>query len=300
MTSNVRITVVVENTAQGVGMLAEHGLAYWIDWDGQRVLFDTGQGGVLVGNAYRLGIPLHDAEAIVLSHGHYDHTGGLGEMLRNGRPATIYVHPAAFDAKYARKPDGTGRNVGVPTAVREALHRRIPKVIKTESPTAIVKGLTATGQVPRSTAFEDTGGPFFLDAACSQPDPLADDQSLFFETKEGIVVLLGCAHSGVINTLRYIGELSGNKPIRAVIGGMHLINASPARIAQTIEELRRWDVRLLAPCHCTGMAATVALWNEFSERCLACRVGTRFDFTECHASPVSRTSPGGDAGPVVR
>lgn len=285
MITKVRITVVVENTAQGAGMLAEHGLAYWIEWDGQRMLFDTGQGSVLVGNAYRLGIPLHNADSIVLSHGHYDHTGGLAEVLHNGRAVSLYVHPAAFDAKYARNRDGTAREIGVPVAVQEALHRHAPHVIKTESPTKVSRGLTVTGQVPRSTDFEDTGGPFFLDAACSKPDPLIDDQSLFFETHEGIVVLLGCEHSGVINTLRYIGQLSGNKPIRAVIGGMHLVNASPARIARTIEEFRHLEVRLLAPCHCTGMAATVALWSAFPGECSMCHVGTTFDFDAVSTQP---------------
>ena len=278
MSSNIRITVLVENTAQGAGVLAEHGLAYWIDWEGQRVLFDTGQGNVLAGNAYRLGIPLHDADVIVLSHGHYDHTGGLAEMLRNGRPVPIYSHPTAFDAKYARNRDGTAREIGIPVPVREALHRYAPRVIMTESPTTIVKGLTVTGPVPRSTDFENTGGPFFLDAVCSQPDPLTDDQSLFFETKEGIVVLLGCAHSGVINTLRYIGELSGNKPIRAVIGGMHMVNAAPARIARTVEELRRCNLQLLVPAHCTGMPATVAMWTAFPTICVTCHAGKTFEF----------------------
>ena len=266
-------------------MLAEHGLAYWIEWDGQRVLFDTGQGSVLVSNAFRLGLPLHQADSIVLSHGHYDHTGGLAEALRNSLGVSLYVHPAAFDAKYARNRDGTAREIGIPVAVQEALPRHAPKVIKTESPTTVLKGLTVTGYVPRTTDFEDTGGPFFLDAACSKPDPLIDDQSLFFETREGIVVLLGCAHSGVINTLRYIGELSGNKPIRAVIGGMHLVSAAPARIARTIEEFQRLDVRLLAPCHCAGMAATVALWNAFPGICSACHVGTRFDFDAISSQP---------------
>jgi len=259
-------------------MLAEHGLAYWIDCDGRRVLFDTGQGNVLAGNAHRLGIPLHDVDSIILSHGHYDHTGGLAELLRNSRAVSLYVHPAAFHAKYARNRDGTAREIGIPVASQEALHSHPPQVIRTESPTTVVKGLRVTGHVPRIADFEDTGGPFFLDVACSKPDPLIDDQSLFFETTEGIVVLLGCAHSGVVNTLQYVSELSGNKPIRAVIGGMHLVSASPARIAQTIDAFRRFRLQLLAPAHCTGMPATAALWTVFPTICVACHVGKTYEF----------------------
>lgn len=278
MTSKVRVTVLVENTAQGPGMLAEHGLAYWIQWGDQQVLFDTGQGGVLAGNAYKLGIPLREADAVVLSHGHYDHTGGLAEALRSNRPMAVYLHPAALEAKYARNKDGTSREIGMPLPSRQALGQQGHRVVLTETSTPVLDGLAVTGHVPRTTDFEDTGGPFFLDAACSTPDPLADDQSIFFDTKEGIVVLLGCAHSGVVNTLRYISDLSSGKPIHTVIGGMHLVQASPERNASTIEELRKFGVRLLAPCHCTGMPAMVALWNAFPGTCVACHVGRTFEF----------------------
>ncbi|HBO43225.1 MAG TPA: hypothetical protein DD670_04680 [Planctomycetaceae bacterium] len=159
-------------------------------------------------------------------------------------------------------------------AIRDSRHRWIA----TERPTVVVEGLTVTGPVPRSNDFEDTGGPFFLDEACSQPDPLDDDQSLFIETSEGIVVLLGCAHSGVVNTLHYIRRLTGNQPIRAVIGGMHLVGASTRRIERTIEELRPLCVERLAPAHCTGTPATTALWNAFPDKCQPCSVGTRFEF----------------------
>jgi len=257
--------------------LAEHGLAYCIEHEGRRVLLDSGQGAVLTNNARKLGIPLHEIDALILSHGHYDHTGGAAEVLQTDRPVTVYAHPAAFMQKFMRKNDGAVRDIGMPHSSSDAIRNSRNRLIATEKPTAVFDWLMATGPVPRLTDFEDTGGPFFLDRACTKPDPLEDDQSVFLDTAAGVVVLLGCAHSGVINTLRYIRQLVDNRPIYAVIGGMHLIGASAERIKRTIDELRRIGIERIAPAHCTGMPATVALWNAFPDACQPCPVGTVFD-----------------------
>ncbi len=276
--SAARITVLVENTARGLGLLAEHGLAFWIEWPGRKVLFDTGQSRVAAHNAAELGVALEETEAVVLSHGHYDHTGGLAAVLGAGRRPDVYLHPAAMEPKFGRNEDGTARAIGMDWQTREAIGSQAGTLVRTEQPVAVADGLTATGPVPRETDFEDTGGPFFLDAELTRPDPLADDQALFFESAEGTVVLLGCAHAGVINTLRDVRHLTGGRPIAAVLGGMHLVKASPERLQRTIEELRGMDVRLLAPSHCTGMAATAALWAALPGRCAECCAGSRFEF----------------------
>lgn len=276
--ATTRVTVLVENTAQGAGLLAEHGLSYWIEHDGKRILLDSGQGSILAANAYKLKIPLYDRDVLILSHGHYDHTGGVAEALKNDRPVTVYAHPAAFARKYARNVDGAWRSIGISYASEHAIRAAHCRLVPTTKPTRVLGELMVTGPVPRLTDFEDTGGPFFLDEACTQPDPLEDDQSVFFDTAEGTVVLLGCAHSGVINTLRYISQLTDQRPIHAVIGGMHLGGASVHRMERTIEELRQMGVRRLAPAHCTGMAATAALWNAFPGQCQACPVGTTFEW----------------------
>jgi len=208
MAHKIRICVVVENTAQGVGLLGEHGLAYWIEGEGQRVLLDTGQGTVLASNAFKLDVPLHEADAVILSHGHYDHSGALADVLRVNRPY-VFVHPAALDRKFARNQDGASREIGIPASGERALRERSGSLVATTSPTPVFGRLCVTGPVPRVTDFEDTGGPFFLDSACSRPDPLAGDQAVFFETRDGVVVLLGCAHSGVVNTLQYVDQLTG-------------------------------------------------------------------------------------------
>lgn len=267
-----RITVLVENTATGQGLLAEHGVSFWIERNGTRVLFDTGQGYVLGNNAERLNVDLKTADALVLSHGHFDHTGGLAETLEVLAPP-VYVHPHAFAPRYACAPGMPARDIGMP-GLDEAAVREKTRLVWTEGPTEVAPGLFATGPVPRRTAFEDTGGPFFLDPEGSEPDTFPDDQALYFESRQGTVIVLGCAHAGVINTVEHVRALTGNRPVFMVLGGMHLVAASPERMDQTVEAFRRIGVRHLLAGHCTGFPAMARLWQEFPDQYSPCPTGT--------------------------
>ncbi|MGO8698975.1 MAG: hypothetical protein ACLQVY_14770 [Limisphaerales bacterium] len=117
-----------------------------------------------------------------------------------------------------------------------------------------------------------------IENSCAQADPLLDDQALFFDTPKGLVVLLGCGHAGVVNTLDYVQRITGGRPIHTLLGGLHLGAANPERMEKTISALRRWDIQKLAPGHCTGMPAMSWLWAAFPDRCSSCAVGVRMRF----------------------
>lgn len=271
-----RITVLVENTAGGRGMLAEHGLSFWIEIGSQRILFDTGQSDILLHNAQVLGIDLGTVDAIVLSHGHYDHVGGLKKVLEIVPCVPVYLHPQSLRAKYARR-ETNGQQIGMEPEIAQILERRTEEGLGSfiDGPVEIVPGVWATGEIPRRSPFEDTGGPFYRDPSCTEPDELLDDQALVLDINEGLAVVLGCAYAGIVNTLDYVAELFPNRPIRTVLGGMHLVRALPSRIAYTIEALRRHDVQRIGPAHCTGAGATRELWDALSQKCFLCNVGTQ-------------------------
>jgi len=274
MIDALRITVISENTVRRSDLLAEHGLAFWIEADGRRLLFDTGQGKVLRRNARQLEIPLDAAEKVVISHGHFDHTGGLKDVLEMNAQVDLYLHPAALERKYHREKTPPHRSIGIPDLDEQALRRRIGNLTWTREPSELLEGVHVTGEIPRRTDFEDTGGPFYLDEPCAEPDPLVDDQALYVETSAGLVVVLGCAHSGVVNTLDYVAELTAGHPVLAVLGGMHLLRATPKRLDATIAAFQRYGVERIGAAHCTGMRATTHLWSRLPDRCFECSVGS--------------------------
>jgi 7,8-dihydropterin-6-yl-methyl-4-(beta-D-ribofuranosyl)aminobenzene 5'-phosphate synthase len=276
--STICVTVLVENTVTGRGLRAEHGLAYHVQTGGHSVLFDTGQSDLLSHNASELGLPVAEVEAIALSHGHYDHTGGMVVARALAPGAWLYLHPAAVESKYAGNPDGTSRSVGMTEAAVQSLRDAEGAVVWTLKPTEICEGLFVTGEIPRQTVFEDNGGAFFLDEGCAKRDPLVDDQALYFDTRDGVVVLLGCAHAGVVNTLQYVRAITGGRPIHSVLGGMHLLEADKERIEQTFASIRALDVRQLGPAHCTGVMPTARIRTEFADRCVVCAVGSSLRF----------------------
>jgi 7,8-dihydropterin-6-yl-methyl-4-(beta-D-ribofuranosyl)aminobenzene 5'-phosphate synthase len=274
------VTVLAENTARGAGILGEHGLSFWIDTGMHRVLFDTGQGMALAHNATCLGVDLARADAIVLSHGHFDHVGGLEAALSAAPHAPLFLHLRAVEPKFIGTDPAAVRRISVPFVETESFRRGDRRVVATAEPCEVVPGIWATGEISRTNDFEDAGGPFFLDPALTQPDPLLDDQAVYLPTSQGVIVICGCAHAGVVNTLGYIARLTGDAPVRALFGGLHLENASLRRMEETVRALRACQPHQIGCCHCTGLAAIRRLWNAFPDACLQLHAGRRLEFPD--------------------
>ena len=274
----LRITTLSENTAGPGSFLAEWGLSILVETDEVNVLLDTGRNISASYNADILGIDLSKIDRIVLSHGHFDHTGGLRQVLGKMRKEVeIIAHPDIWAAKYSHRQGRRDRYVGIPFQCQE-LESLGARFNLTTKSIKITDNIMTTGEVPMVTDFEKIDPDLFVKEDTGwQPDELLDDQALIVNTEQGLIVILGCAHRGIINTLYHAQQLTGLKQIHMVLGGSHLISASEERIGLTIAALRELGVQRLGLCHCTGLPATVLLAQEFGDSFFFNNAGTRIN-----------------------
>lgn len=274
---NVRITILVDNIA-GPGMMSEHGLSFFIETEDKSILFDTGQGPALLPNAAAMKKDLRRIDMLILSHGHYDHSGAVDQVLHLAPSVDIYAHSGVVQPRY-KIVDGTATSLQMPKASMTALNRVAEERLHwVAEPLYLSERIGVTGPVPRKTDYEDNGGPFFLDPKGERKDSIADDLAFWIQTEHGLVVCVGCAHSGLVNTLDYVRAVTGESRIRAVIGGFHLHNAGIFRLEQTISALSSVEIERIIPCHCTGERTVVKMRNSLGDKLTSGSAGMTYAF----------------------
>ena len=270
---------------------AEHGFAALVrvraGSETHEILFDGGMlEGTAVENLRQLRIKNMKAEALVLSHGHIDHWGGVPELLSfategGQRRIPLVLHPHVFRKRQRRLNDGSMREIKAPDRVR--LEAAGADLMISEGPISLAGGLAlTTGQVARETAWE-TGMPrqeALIDGEWQPDEEVFDDQSMLFHLEgKGLVVLTGCAHSGIVNTLCHALKLAGIDTLYAVMGGFHLGGKDMApRVEPTIAELKKLNPHVMIPTHCTGWDAMNRMHEEFADAFILNSVGTRYEF----------------------
>jgi 7,8-dihydropterin-6-yl-methyl-4-(beta-D-ribofuranosyl)aminobenzene 5'-phosphate synthase len=274
----LRITTLSENGVNTIGsgdLVAEWGLSMLVETDGKKILFDTGKGISAANNAEVLGIDLTKVDSIVLSHGHYDHTGGLRQVLRNMRKQVpIIAHPDVWAAKYSRREGKPDRYIGIPFQ-RQELESLGARFHLTTLPFALADGVVTTGEIPMTTGYEDMDPNLFVkNGDAWEPDLLQDDLAITVKTSKGLVVLLGCAHHGIINTINHAKKLTGINRVHMVIGGSHLVDTSPDRFHPTVTALEELGVERLGLCHCTSLEVLSQFAHEYGDRFFFSTTGT--------------------------
>ena len=269
----LQITTLVENSeGEHKALIHQHGLCFHIDNNGHRLLFDTGQGDALIHNAAKLGIDLGQVSRVVLSHGHYDHSGGVRPLADRISGFDVVTGKGFFVPKYGSL-GAAHEFIGSDFDAAWLAEKGIALTTLDEPVKALVPGVYALTDFPRIHPDEVVNPRFKLrvDGAFVE-DSFADEVMLVVDTPKGLVAVLGCSHPGMKNMLDAATELLG-KPIHAVIGGTHLVEASPESLALSIEYLRQKEIAVIGVSHCTGSAAMGSL-KAFGERYYHNRTGT--------------------------
>ena len=275
------VRILCDNNIAGTDFLGEHGFAALVTHRAESYLFDTGPGHTIAHNVKQSGTRLADLGAVLLSHGHYDHTGGLAWVLTQTGVIEVHAHPGVFTPHLARSPGSRAeppRFVGCPHS-REALEAAGARFVFHDRTAEIAPGVWFITAFERNGRQTPADGKLILDGPAGPvPDPMVDDASLVLETEAGPVLLMGCAHGGVLNILDHVRDCLGVSRLQAVLGGTHLMFSKADQVRAVIDALEAFDVAQVGVSHCTGSEATAQLAQHFGKRFRRAAAGSVFHF----------------------
>ena len=272
----LHLDIVCENTVgRPIAACGEHGFSCLVRTDSGAWLFDTGSGKTLLANLEALELDANQIDAVILSHGHYDHCGGLLPLLQKIGPRRIYSHSQVFSERFWQG-QHEERNISLPYR-REDLEASGASFSYLDRLTEISPGIHFSGEIPRFDPLEKGDLHLVRRAENGEgwiADEFVDDAAVAITTPKGLVVLLGCAHSGLVNTVEHFRRELGPSRIHAIIGGTHLGPASDDQFAATIVYLKQLDFDRLGVSHCTGQIRSAQLYAHFPNKVFFANVGT--------------------------
>ncbi len=274
---NLKVATIADNMAYEPNLWGHWGLSFLLEYEDSmgekhRILFDTGgHREAFLHNLKEMKLSLDGVEALVISHGHLDHTAALVEAVREMGGTRVYGHPHTFQPRFFEDQTGRRREIGVPKGEGIAeIERAGGEVTLTRRPIEVAPGIWTTGEIPRES-FEDIpppsrGGRRIIVDGEERDDLIWDDLSLWMIVEDlGPLVVTGCCHSGIVNTLNHVSKLGGFREFYGVVGGLHLIGRDDNYIARTLEALKPYNLRLVSPCHCTGFKAMTHFLKAYPE-----------------------------------
>ena len=259
----ITLRTLCENTAGPAGIQAEWGWSILVEIGNERILVDAGAGTVALKNADLMQVDLHSIDKILLSHAHQDHSGGLRPLLKRTGPREIIAHPAVWEEKFKSDLKGNDPQYnGIPYAKSEM--EKLAHFNLQKTPVKIGDYMTTTGEIPMETSFEISEPNFWVKKeGVLHHDTLPDDQALVVKHPKGLVVILGCAHRGMVNTLLHARKFTGDDRVYAVVGGTHLYPKNEQQVEETVRALKEIDVKRVGVSHCTGFSAARRLADAF-------------------------------------